>query len=331
MIPFSLLDLAPIAQGHDLAHTFDNCVKLAVHAEQHAYHRIWLAEHHGMQGVASSATAVVLAHIGAATKKIRLGSGGIMLPNHAPLVIAEQFGTLATLFPKRIDLGLGRAPGTDMATAHALRRNLQAGAENYPQDILELQQYLAAPLPDQQIIAIPGQNTHVPLWLLGSSLYTAQLAAKLGLPYAFASHFAPEQLFDALSLYRAGFKASKQCQSAYVMAGIMVVAADTDEEAQYLFSSVQQQFINMRRGINRPFARPVDDIGEHSTPAELDMLAHTLRYAVVGSKQTVIDKLGQFIEITQADELILSVPVHDINARLKSVQLIAQSGLMLAQ
>jgi luciferase family oxidoreductase group 1 len=327
-IPFSLLDLAPIAEGASLADALENSRRLAVQAEKSGYHRIWLAEHHGMHGVASSATAVVLGHIAAATTSIRIGSGGVMLPNHSPLVIAEQFGTLATLFPDRVDLGLGRAPGTDMATAHALRRHLNSDVDNYPEDIRELQHYLGSPQEGQRVIAIPGANTHIPLWLLGSSLYSAQLAAKFGLPYSFASHFAPDQLFDAMNLYRSTFQASTQCQKPYVMAGVMAVVADTDEEAKYLFTSVQQQFMNMRQGINRPFARPVDDLSQICTDADQAMLSHILRYALVGSPQTVADKLNQFIEATEVDELIVSMPIHDINARLKSVRMLAQTGLM---
>lgn len=329
-LPFSLLDLAPIAEGASLATALDNSRRLAIQAEKSGYHRVWLAEHHGMHGVASSATAVVLGHIAAATSKIRIGSGGIMLPNHSPLVIAEQFGTLATLFPDRVDLGLGRAPGTDMATARALRRNSNSDVDNYPDDIRELQHYFAEPQAGQNIVAIPGANTHIPLWLLGSSLYSAQLAAKLGLPYSFASHFAPDQLFDAISLYRSAFQSSTQCNTPYVMAGVMAVVADTDEEAEYLFTSVQQQFINMRRGVNRPFARPVDDLSQVCSAADQAMLSHILRYAAVGSQQSVAEKLNKFIEATEVDELIVSIPIHDIKARLKSAELLAETGLMKA-
>jgi len=329
-LPFSLLDLAPIAEGSSIADALDNSRKLAIQAEQSGYNRVWLAEHHGMFGVASSATAIVLGHIAAATSTIRIGSGGVMLPNHSPLVIAEQFGTLATLFPGRVDLGLGRAPGTDMATAKALRRNLNADADNYPEDIRELQHYLAAPQSGQNIIAVPGANTHIPIWLLGSSLYSAKLAGHFGLPYSFASHFAPDQLFDAISLYRSSFQASEQSQQPHMMAGLMAVVADTDEEAQYLFTSVQQQFMNMRKGVNRAFARPVDDISTICTAADQAMLSNILRYAMVGSKQTVTDKLSQFIEATNVDEVIVSMPIHDINARVKSVQMLAETGLMQA-
>lgn len=329
-LPFSILDLAPIAEGSSIAEALDNSQKLAIQAEQSGYNRVWLAEHHGMFGVASSATAVVLGHIAAATSKIRIGSGGVMLPNHSPLVIAEQFGTLATLFPDRVDLGLGRAPGTDMATARALRRNLNSEVDNYPEDIRELQHYLAAPQAGQNIVAVPGANTHIPIWLLGSSLYSAQLAGQFGLPYSFASHFAPEQLFDAISLYRSSFQASEQSEKPYMMAGLMAVVADSDEEAEYLFTSVQQQFMNLRRGVNRPFARPVDDISNICTAADQAMLSNILRYAMVGSKQTVTDKLSQFIEATKVDELIVSMPIHNMQARLNSVKMLAETDLMQA-
>jgi luciferase family oxidoreductase group 1 len=329
-LPFSLLDLAPIAEGSSIADALDNSRKLAVQAEKYAYNRVWLAEHHGMFGVASSATAIVLGHIAAATTKIRIGSGGVMLPNHSPLVIAEQFGTLATLFPDRVDLGLGRAPGTDMATARALRRNIHSDVDNYPADIRELQHYLGTPQLGQNIVAVPGVSTHIPIWLLGSSLYSAQLAGHFGLPYSFASHFAPDQLFDAISLYRSSFQASEQSQWPYIMAGLMAVVADSDEEAEYLFTSVQQQFMNMRKGVNRPFAKPVADISSICTAADQAMLANILRYAMVGSKQTVTDKLSQFIEASNVDEVIVSMPIHNMQARLNSVQMLAATGLMQA-
>jgi luciferase family oxidoreductase group 1 len=327
MFPLSILDLAPITDGSSISEALDNSRQLAITAEQCGYKRIWLAEHHGMRGVASSATAVVIGHLGAATDKIRIGAGGIMLPNHAPLVIAEQFGTLEALFPGRIDLGLGRAPGTDMTTARALRRNMQAGVEDYPNDIQELQNLLGPEQARQNVIAIPGVDTNIPLWLLGSSLYSAQLAAQLGLPYTFASHFAPDQLFAALDVYRQQFCPSAQLPSPYAMAGVMAVVADTDEEAQFLFTSVQQQFVNMRRGVNKPFSRPVDDMTAFWTVAEQNMIAHTLQYAIVGSKQTAQAQLRRFIHNTQVDEVILSVPIHDVHARLKCVQLIADMDL----
>lgn len=329
--PFSILDLAPIAQGQSISQTLENSRQMAVQAEQLGYQRIWLAEHHGMRGVGSSATSVVLGHIGAATSKIRIGSGGVMLPNHSPLIIAEQFGTLAALFPNRVDLGLGRAPGTDMATAKALRRNMQASVEDYPNDIRALQSYLGNPTSEQKILAIPGSDSHVPLWLLGSSLYSAQLAAQFGLPYSFASHFAPDALFDALNIYRRQFQPSAQLEQPYTMAGVMAVIADTDEEAQYLYTSLQQQFANLRRGANKPFARPVDDIHTVCSPAELSMIAHTLQYAIVGSPETAHKQLTTFIENTQADEVIFSFPIHDQNARLHSMRLLANSPNMQSQ
>jgi luciferase family oxidoreductase group 1 len=227
-----------------------------------------------------------------------------------------------------VDLGLGRAPGTDMATARALRRNLSTEVDNYPADIRELQHYLGAPQAGQNIVAVPGANTHVPIWLLGSSLYSAKLAGQMGLPYSFASHFAPDQLFDAISLYRSSFQASEQSEKPYMMAGLMAVVADTDEEAEYLFTSVQQQFMNLRLGVNRPFARPVDDISKICTAADQAMLSNILRYALVGSKQTVTDKLSQFIEATKVDELIVSMPIHNVQARLNSAKMLAETGQM---
>jgi luciferase family oxidoreductase group 1 len=327
--PFSILDLAPIVEGQHISQTLENSKQMAMQAEQLGYKRIWLAEHHGMRGVGSSATAVVLGHIGAATNKIRIGSGGVMLPNHSPLIIAEQFGTLAALYPDRIDLGLGRAPGTDMATAKALQRNMQASVEDYPNDIRALQGYLSSPSPEQKILAIPGSDSHIPLWLLGSSLYSAQLAAQFGLPYSFASHFAPDALFDALNIYRSQFQPSAQLEQPYTMAGVMAVIADTDQEAHYLYTSLQQQFANLRRGANQPFPRPVDDILTICSPAELSMIAHTLQYAVVGSAETAHKQLSRFIENTQVDEVIVSFPIHDQKARLHSVQRLAECQNML--
>ncbi|APD91431.1 alkane 1-monooxygenase [Alteromonas mediterranea] len=322
-IPYSLLDLAPISEGFGVKDALNNSKLMAVEAERSGYERVWLAEHHGMHGVASSATSVVLTHIGNATSSIKIGAGGIMLPNHAPLVIAEQFGTLAELFPGRVELGLGRAPGTDMATARALRRNLQSDVDNYPQDIQELQHYLGTPQDSQPIVAVPGADTHVPLWLLGSSLYSAQLAAKMGLPYSFASHFAPDALFDALHVYRNMFKPSSQLSAPQAMAGVMVVIAETDEEAELLFTSVKQQFMNMRRGLNKPFAKPMADFDNYCTVSDEAMLANVLRYALVGSKETVKEKLNDFVEATQIDEIIVSMPIYDIDARLFSVKAFA--------
>ncbi|APO69097.1 luciferase-like monooxygenase protein [Rhizobium gallicum] len=326
MVPFSILDLSPVAEGTTIQQSFEGSARMAQKAEECGYKRFWLAEHHGMPGVASAATAVVIGHVGAATKRIRIGSGGIMLPNHSPLVIAEQFGTLAALFPGRVDLGLGRAPGTDMRTAQALRRNLETGAHNFPSDIVELQQLLGAPVENQAILAVPGHNSHVPIWLLGSSLYSAQLAAMLGLPYAFASHFAPDSLLDAIDIYRSKFQPSASLDQPYVMAGVMGSVAQTDEEAQYHFTSAQQQFVNLRRNVRGPFPRPVEDMEGFWSPMEKLNVEHTLRYAVVGSPKTSEAKLTEFLKETGADELIISMPIHDIEARLKSVELFAGLG-----
>ncbi|MGV8939031.1 MAG: LLM class flavin-dependent oxidoreductase [Allorhizobium sp.] len=321
MIPFSILDLSPITEGHTASEALDASRLLAQKAEACGYNRFWLAEHHGMPGIASAATAIVIAHVGAGTKRIRVGSGGVMLPNHSPLVVAEQFGTLAALFPGRVDLGLGRAPGTDMRTARALRRNMEAGAESFPQDIIELHRLLGPAEPDQALLAVPGMNSNVPLWLLGSSLYSAHLAAALGLPYAFASHFAPDSLLEAIEIYRERFEPSVQLQKPYVMAGVMGVAADSDAEAERLFTSAQQQFINLRRNVRTPFARPVATMEGIWSEMERAGVEHTLRYAAVGSKETVERKLGSFLKDTGADELIISMPVHDVDARLRSVEI----------
>jgi luciferase family oxidoreductase group 1 len=295
---------------------------MARRAEELGYHRYWLAEHHGMPAVASAATSILIGHVGAATKRIRIGSGGIMLPNHSPLVIAEQFGTLASLFPGRVDLGLGRAPGTDMRTARALRRDLEAGANSFPNDIIELQTYLGPSRPGE-VMAVPGAGTNVPLWILGSSLYSAHLAAALGLPYAFASHFAPDQLIEAIDIYRTRFEPSAQLDQPYMMAGVMGVIADSDAEANYLFTSSQQQFINLRRNVRGPFPRPVDSMDGIWTEMEKMSVEHTLRYAIVGSPSTATSKLSHFIAETGIDELIVSAPVHDFGKRLKSIEYFA--------
>lgn len=322
MIPFSILDLATVAEGYSIADALANTRKLAVAAEDKGYQRYWLAEHHGMQSVASSATSVLLSHIGAHTKKIRIGSGGVMLPNHSPLVIAEQFGTLAELYPGRVDLGLGRAPGSDMATARALRRNTDAPVDSYPNDITQLQRYLSD-MP-QPIQAIPGQSTHVPLWLLGSSLYSAELSAYLGLPYAFASHFAPDDLQQAMAIYRESFRPSNQLEKPYAMACVMAVLADTEDEAARLFTSVQQKFRQMRTGENTPLPAPIDSMEGLWNPAEKMMLDHVLKYAMVGTVDSVRLKLQQFLDRTGIDELVVSIPIHDMTARLHSLELIAQ-------
>ena len=323
MVPFSILDLSPVAEGSTISQSFESSRRMAQKAEELGYNRFWLAEHHGMPGVASAATSVVIGHVGAATSRIRIGSGGVMLPNHSPLVIAEQFGTLEALFPGRVDLGLGRAPGTDMRTAQALRRNIDAGAQSFPQDIVELQHLLSPADEGQIILAVPGHGANVPIWLLGSSLYSAHLAAMLGLPYAFASHFAPEALMDAIAIYRERFTPSATLDKPYVMVGIMGAVADTDEEAQYHFTSAQQQFVNLRRNVRGPFPRPRRDMDDFWTPMEKMNVENTLRYAVVGSPETGEAKLSQFIKDTEADEVIISMPIHDIEARLKSVELFA--------
>jgi luciferase family oxidoreductase group 1 len=326
MIPFSILDLSPVPEGTTVSQSLAGSARMAQKAEEYGYKRFWLAEHHGMPGIASAATAVVIGHVGAATKTIRIGSGGIMLPNHSPLVIAEQFGTLAALFPGRVDLGLGRAPGTDMRTAQALRRNLDAGAQSFPHDVVELQQLLGEPVENQAILAVPGNRTHVPIWLLGSSLYSAQLAAMLGLPYAFASHFAPDSLLDAIDIYRSKFQPSAVLDQPYVIAGVMGSVAATDEEAEYHFTSAQQQFVNLRRNVRGQFPKPVTDMESFWSPMEKLTVEHTLRYAVVGSQRTAEAKLSDFLRETQADEVIISMPIHDIEARLTSVELFAGLG-----
>ncbi len=326
MVPFSILDLSPVAEGTTIGQSFEASKRMAQKAEEFGYTRFWMAEHHGMPGVASAATSVILGQIGAVTKTIRIGSGGVMLPNHAPLVIAEQFGTLEALFPGRVDLGLGRAPGTDMRTAQALRRNLDAGANSFPNDVVELQQLLGTPIDNQAILAVPGNNSHIPIWLLGSSLYSAQLAAMLGLPFAFASHFAPDMLLDAIAIYRDRFQPSAELDKPYVMVGVMGAVSETDEEAQYHFTSAQQQFVNLRRNVRGPFPRPVKDMDAFWSPMEKMNVEHTLRYAVVGSPATAEAQLNEFLKETQADEVIISMPIHGIEARLKSVELFAGLG-----
>lgn len=328
MIPFSILDLSPIAEGQGVSEALAQSRQLAQKAEELGFNRIWLAEHHGMPGIASAATAVVIGHVGAATQRIRVGSGGIMLPNHSPLVVAEQFGTLEALFPGRIDLGLGRAPGTDMRTARALRRNMEAGAENFPHDVVELKQLLDQPREDQAILSVPGMGSQVPLWLLGSSLYSAHLAAALGLPYAFASHFAPDMLLDAIAIYRERFQPSETLVEPYVMVGVMGVAAESDEKAQYHFTSAQQQFINLRRNVRTRFPRPVDSMDGLWNDMERISVEHTLRYAAVGSVDTVQRKLEDFLAQTGANELIISMPIHDFSARLRSAELFASLPFM---
>jgi luciferase family oxidoreductase group 1 len=323
MIPFSILDLAPITAGSSARQAFQNTLDLAQHAEQLGFNRYWLAEHHNMPGVASAATSVVIGFVAGGTKTIRVGSGGIMLPNHSPLVIAEQFGTLESLYPGRIDLGLGRAPGADQATSRALRRDA-TGPDTFPQDVIELQHYFQPDDSNQFIQAVPGNGLNIPIWILGSSLFGAQLAAILGLPYAFASHFAPKDLLNALYVYRTQFRPSAQLAKPYVMVATNVVAADTDREAQRLFTSVQQQFLYIRRGKGRQMQQPVDDLAALWPDYELAGIEPTFKHAAVGSPETVQQKLGDFIALTGADELIISAPIFDHEARKYSVTLAAQ-------
>ena len=320
MTAFSILDLCPIVEGGTVGDALASTRRMAKQAEDAGFTRFWLAEHHGMKGIASAATSLVIAEAGHATSTIRIGSGGIMLPNHSPLVIAEQFGTLEALFPGRVDLGLGRAPGTDMNTARALRRNLESGANSFPDDIVELQYYLGEP-DERMLLAVPGAGSHVPLWILGSSIYSAHLAAALGLPYAFASHFAPDMLMEALDIYRAKFTPSAQLDAPYVMAATMGVMADTDAEASYLFTTLQQTFVNMRRNARGKMPRPIDSMDGYWTEMEKIAVEHTLRYAVVGGPETATRTMRDFIAATGADEIMISMPIHSIDARLKSVDL----------
>jgi luciferase family oxidoreductase group 1 len=329
-IPFSVLDLSPIVAGGSAEQALRNTLDLARHVEALGFQRFWLAEHHNMKGIASAATAVVIGHVAAGTQRIRVGSGGIMLPNHAPLVVAEQFGTLATLFPDRIDLGLGRAPGTDALTARALRRDLATSAEQFPQDVMELQAYFEPTAPGQSIRAIPGEGLRVPLWILGSSLFGASLAAALGLPFAFASHFAPDALMPALQIYRTRFKPSRQLQRPHVMVAANIVAADTDAEARYLFTSLQQAFLRLRRGEPGPLPLPIESIETISSELEQAGLAQSLECSFVGSVATVTRGVRAFLERTGADELIISGHIHDHQARLRSFELAAQVREQLA-
>ncbi|MFD2365586.1 LLM class flavin-dependent oxidoreductase [Pseudoduganella sp. GCM10020061] len=320
MIPFSVLDLAPINEGSDAAASFRNSLDLARHAERLGYQRFWMAEHHGMPGIASAATAVLLCHIAGGTSTIRVGAGGIMLPNHSPLLIAEQFGTLESLFPGRVDLGLGRAPGSDHATARALRRNLASGADEFPQDVAELIDYFSDS-PRSAVRAVPGNGLKVPIWILGSSLFGAQLAAAYGLPYAFASHFAPQQMMDAIRLYRANFRPSAHLQQPYVMLGYNVFAADTDEQGQLIASSMQQAFVNLRSGRPSRLQPPVPGYLDSLGPAERHMLDSVLSCSAIGSPDTVARQMQAFIAATGADELMLTSQVFDHGARLTSYEI----------
>jgi len=330
VIPFSILDLAPILEGADAAQAFRNSLDLAQHAERWGYHRYWLAEHHNMTGIASAATSVVIGHIANGTRTIRVGSGGVMLPNHSPLVIAEQFGTLAALYPGRIDLGLGRAPGTDMRTARALRRDLVSNANNFPQDVRELQALFAPVDKNQEVQAVPGAGLEVPLWILGSSLFGAQLAAAFGLPFAFASHFAPDALMQALDVYRNDFESSAQLSEPYTIAGVGLFAADTDTEGMRIFTSAQQQFTNLHRGLPGPVQPPIDNMDSYWSPRERAGVEHMLQYAMVGSPETVRHKLKSFIERSGVDELMLTGQIYDHQARLRAYEIAAELRLSLS-
>ncbi|HEY7457985.1 MAG TPA: LLM class flavin-dependent oxidoreductase [Xanthobacteraceae bacterium] len=324
MIPFSVLDLSPIIAGGTAASAFRNSLDLARHTERLGFHRYWLAEHHNMPGIASAATSVVIGHVAAGTSKIRVGAGGVMLPNHSPLVIAEQFGTLESLHPGRIDLAVGRAPGTDQLTAFALRRDAPVAAERFPQDVVDLLHYFQPVQPKQAVRAYPGAGLQVPVWILGSSLFGAQLAAMLGLPFAFASHFAPDFLLAALEIYRAKFKKTAFIERPIAMAGIGIYAADTEEEARHLFTSVQQQFVNLRRGQPTQLQPPVRSMDGLWSEAERTGVEHAMRYALVGTREQVRDGLQKFIAMTAIDELIIATQIYDHGARKRSYEIVAE-------
>jgi len=320
MIPLSVLDLSPIAQGSDAARSFSNTLDLARHAERWGYRRFWLAEHHGMPGIASAATAVLIGHVAGGTSSIRVGAGGIMLPNHSPLVIAEQFGTLESLYPGRIDLGLGRAPGSDQRTAQALRRNLRSDPDEFPRDVQELADYFSGS-PRQSVRAVPGTGLDVPLWILGSSLFGAQVAAAFGLPFAFASHFAPAQMLAAIGLYRSGFRPSPRLARPYVMLGYNVFGADSLAEAKFLATSSQQAFVNLRSGRPSQLPPPIEGYTERLGPAERAILDQVLSCASIGTAETIRADLRSFVQQTGADELMLTSQIFDHAARLRSFEI----------
>ena len=328
MIPLSVLDLSPVPDGSSAGQALRNSIDLARHVEACGYNRYWMAEHHNMVGIASAATAVALAHVAVATSTIRIGAGGVMLPNHAPLLIAEQFGTLAALHPGRIDLGLGRAPGSDQIAARAMRRNLNADSDQFPADVIELMSYFEPVQPGQTLKAVPGAGEDVAVWILGSSTFGAQLAAHLGLPFAFASHFAPGQMRDAMAIYRDRFRPSERLAKPHVMLGVNIFAADTDQEARRLFSSLQQAFLNLRRGSPGKLPRPVDDFDAQVDRYGKAMLADALACSIVGGPDTVRDGLEAFVAATGADELMVTAQIHDPAARKRSFEILAQqSGL----
>jgi luciferase family oxidoreductase group 1 len=323
VIPFSVLDLSPVIAGGSPAQSLRNTLDLAQHAERWGYQRYWLAEHHSMPGIASAATSVVMGHVAGGTSKIRVGAGGIMLPNHSPLVIAEQFGTLESLYPGRIDLGLGRAPGSDQATAQALRRNLASDPDQFPQDVLELMGYFAPPAPGQRVMAIPGAGLKVPIWILGSSLFGAQVAAALGLPFAFASHFAPAMMMQAIHIYRERFRPSEQLDRPHVMLGFNVFAAETDSEARFLATSMQQAFVNLRSGRPSQLPPPLEGYESQLPPPARALLADVLTCTAVGSPETVRQSVTAFVARTQADELMITSQMFDHQARRRSYEIAA--------
>lgn len=328
MTRLSVLDLAPIRQGGDAAQAFQHTRELARHVEALGYSRYWLAEHHNMTGIGSAATAVLIGHVAASTERIRVGSGGVMLPNHTPLVVAEQFGTLACLYPDRIDLGLGRAPGTDPRTVRALRRDRSGGADQFPRDVMELQSYFQRAQPGQAVQAVPGAGLRVPIWILGSSVSSAQLAAQLGLPYAFAAHFAPGQLMQALEVYRSRFQPSEQLERPYAMPCMNVLAADTADEARHLFTSVQQQFCQILRGRPGPLPPPVDDMDRHWSRGEKAGVIDALHYSAVGGPAEVRAGVDEFIESTGADELMIHTLAYDTSAVQRSFEILVDEREM---
>jgi luciferase family oxidoreductase group 1 len=329
VVPLAVLDLAPIPEGGDAGLALRRSADLARHAEGWGYGRSWLAEHHNMPGIASAATAIAIAHAAAATTRIRIGAGGIMLPNHAPLIVAEQFGTLEALYPGRIDLGLGRAPGTDAATAHALRRTLAGDVDRFPEDVVELLGYFQPAHPGQRVHAYPGEGANVQVWILGSSLFGAELAAGLGLPYAFASHFAPVSLMEAVAVYRRTFRPSPYLERPRLMLGVNVVAAATDAEARFLLTSLQQAFVNLRSGRPTRLPPPVEGYAEQLSPQHAAMLSDVLACAAVGSPQTIQRQLQALVDRTGPDELIVTAQIHDHTARLRSFELAAEVGAAL--
>lgn len=326
MTKLSILDLVFVNEEDTIKEAFEKSLQTAIKAEEFGYNRIWVAEHHNMQAIASAATSVVIGHLAAGTKKIRIGAGGIMLPNHSPLMIAEQFGTLESLYPGRIDLGLGRAPGTDQQTMRALRTD-PTSSNRFPEDVKELQQYFSKDNINAKIQATPGTGLEVPIWILGSSTFGAQLAAFYGLPYSFASHFAPDSLFDALKLYRDNFKPSAQASNPYIMLGVNVIIADTNEEAEFLSTSQKQSFANLRRGVKKKFQAPIKDINTYWDPSEKIMAEHMLQYSFIGTKDKVQKQLKEFLNKTQADELMVVTSIYDFDKRISSLKSLAELEL----